>query len=90
MAETETGHECFPHGHPVILLADHNSAITLGVDSETILEHDNPPPPADRARTDGCTRLAGRVLLNNSASPGWGGGANPPPPLDPDSIVGKK
>ena len=59
MAETETGHECFPHGHPVILLADHNSAITLGVDSETILEHDNPPPPG-RQSQDGWLYQAGR------------------------------
>ena len=30
-----------------------------------------------------------RVLLHNSGSLGWGGGANPPPPSDPDFIVGK-
>ena len=35
----------FPFSQHILLLADHNSVITPGDDSEYISEHDNPPPP---------------------------------------------
>ena len=47
----------FPYSQHILLLADHNSVITLGKDSEYISEHDNLPPAA-RARAEDLSTLS--------------------------------